>query len=308
MDRRGLDVRARKGYCTEKPADPLLGQPAGKDLEARASGTAPGNIALSAQLPWFYSGPNEARVDLAMDFVPRAVPFRKDKDGLHGEIDLTGIAFKPDGSVAARLSDTVKLSFASQQEADAFLKTPYHYTNQFEIVPGQYSFRMAVAPEGAGAQDFGKLDSPLSIDPWNGKTVAISGLALSHETHPAASAAEADDLLLNRVGSLVSNGVEVVPSGNDEFRVGERGFFYFEIYTPAPLPSLSVRVRVLDRATGRQIDDSGLMKADSFIKPGDTVIPIAMSLPIASAGLPAGAYKVEVTAAGVTRTADFDVK
>lgn len=305
---RGLGVRARKGYCTEKPVDPLLGKPAGKDLEARASGRASGDIAVRAQLPWFYSGPNEARVDVAMDFVPHAVPFRKDKDGLHGEIDLAGIAYKTDGSVAARLSDTVKLNFATQQEADAFLKTPYHYTNQFEIVPGQYNVRMAVAPEGAGAQEFGKLDSPLSIDPWNGKTVAMSGLALSHETHPVSKPAESDDLLLERVGPLVSNGIEVVPSGSNEFRVGEKGFFYFELYAAAPLPSLSVRVRVLDRATGRQIDDSGPMKADSFIKPGKTVIPIAMTLPIVSAGLPGGAYKIEVTAAGQSRTADFDVK
>jgi VWFA-related protein len=304
---RGLNVRARKGYCTEKPVDPLLGKPAGKDLEARASGSAAGNIAVRAQLPWFYAGPNEARVDVAMDFVPRTVPFRKDKDGLHGEIDLAGIAYKPDGSVAARLSDTVKLNFASQQEADAFLKTPYHYTNQLEIAPGQYNFRIAVAPEGAGAQEFGKLDSPLAIDPWNGNALAMSALALSHETHPA-SPAEPDDLILARVGALVSNGIEVVPAGNNEFRVGERGFFYFEVYTAAALPSLSVRVRILNRGSGQQIDDSGPMKADSFIHPGEPVIPIAMTLPIASAGLPAGAYKVEVTAAGLTRTAEFDVK
>jgi hypothetical protein len=167
---------------------------------------------------------------------------------------------------------------------------------------------MAIAPEGASAQEFGKLDLPLTIDPWNGKSLAISGLALSHETHLAAKPAESDDLLLDRVGPLISNGIEVVPAGSNEFRVGEKGFFYFEVYTAAALPSLSVRVRVLDRATGRQVDDSGPMKADSFIKPGATIIPIAMALPIVSAGLPAGAYKVEVTAGNVTRTADFDVK
>jgi VWFA-related protein len=304
---RGLTVRARKGYCTAKLADPLLGKPAGKDLEARASGTAVGNIAVHAQLPWFYSGPNEARVDVAMDFVPHAVPFRKDKDGLHGEIDLTGIAYKPDGSVAARLSDTVKLNFPSQREADVFLKTPYHYTNQFEIVPGQYNFRIAVAAEGAGAQEFGKLDSLLAIDPWNGKALSMSGIALSHETHPAPPA-ELDDLILGRVSALVANGTEVVPSGSSEFHTSEQAFFYFEVYSATQLPSLAVRVRVLDRATGRQIDDSGPLKADAFIHPGEPVTPVAMALPIASAGLPAGAYKVEVTAAGLTRTADFDVK
>jgi VWFA-related protein len=314
VDRRGLDVRARKGYCTGKTIDPLANKPAGKDLEARASGTAAGNIAVRAQLPWFYSGPNEARVNVAMDFVPGAVQFHKDKDGLHGEFDLAGIACKPDGSVAARLSDTVKLNFASQQEADAFLKTPYRYTNQFEILPGQYDFRIAVAWQGTGDRDFGKFDSPLAIDPWNGKTFAMSGLALSHETRPVPKPPESEDLLLDRVGPLVSRGVEVVPTGNYQFRVGEPGFFYFEVYAPEALPSLSVRVRVLNRTTGQQIDDFGLMSADAFIRPGEPVIPIAMSLPIVSAGLPAGAYKVEVSVSQgktpdvVKRTADFDVK
>jgi VWFA-related protein len=300
---RGLSVRARKGYCTEKPVDPLLGKPAGKDLEARASGSVAGNIAVKAQLPWFYAGPNEARVDVALDFVPHAVPFRKDKDGLHGEIDLAGIAYKTDGSVAARLSDTVKLNFASQQEADAFLKSTYHYTNQLEIAPGQYNFRIAIA----AAQDFGKLDSTLAIDSWNGSTLAMSAIALSHETRPA-SPADPEDLILARVGAMISNGVEVLPTGNSEFHVGERGFFYFEVYTASALPSLSVRVRTLNRTTGQQIDDSGPMNAASFIHPGEPVIPIAMALPTVSADLPAGAYKVEVTAAGLTRTADFEVK
>jgi hypothetical protein len=213
----------------------------------------------------------------------------------------------------------VKQDFDNQQEVDAFLKNPYHYANQFEIVPGQYTFRMAV---GSGDQAFGKIEMPLTIDPWNGKDLSMSGLALSHDAHPIGNlAGSLDDLILERVRPLVSQGMEVVPTGVSQFRVGEPGFFYVEVYEPrleaaAPGSAVAVhiRIRVLDRAKGVQIDDSGLINAASLIRPGHAVIPIAMALPIVSAGLPAGAYRLEVSAtagagqAAVVRTADFDVK
>jgi VWFA-related protein len=312
VDRSGVDVRARKGYCTSKPVALVTEKPAGTDLEKRAASGVAGNIALRMQLPWFYSAPNVARVNLVMDIVPAAVQFVKVQGKLHGEFDLLGIANKPDGSVGARVSDTVKLDFDNQQQADAFLKTPYHYSNEFEIVPGQYDFRIAVS---SGERGFGKAEMPLTIEPWNGQVLAMSGLALSHDTHPAPEhGGLLEEILPGRDRPLVASGMELVPTGLHQFRAGEQVSFYFEVYEP-PLRQrdLAVRIRVLDRGTGRQISDSGMLKAEPFIRPGDSVIPIVMKLPIVSAGLPAGAYKLEVSVAGaagensVVRTADFDV-
>jgi hypothetical protein len=265
------------------------------------------------QLPYFYSGPNVARVNLAVDLVPSAMTLQKDKGKLHGEFNLAGIAYKSDGSVAARFSDTVRLDFDSQQQADAFLKTPYHYANQFEIAPGKYNFRMAVS---SGDKGFGKIDSPLAIEPWNGKTLSVSGLALSHEARPAADlAAGLDESLLEGALPLVSKGTEIVPAGTAEFHATDKGFFYFEVYEPGVTatgaPLVTVRVRILDRATGQQKDDSGTLSASNYIRPGNPVIPIALALPVNN--LPAGAYKVEVSVSHATanepvvRTADFDV-
>ncbi len=228
-----------------------------------------------------------------MDIIHTTVQFVKVQGKLHGEFDLLGIANKPDGSVGARLSDTVKLDFDTQQQADAFLKTAYHYTNQFEILPGQYDFHIAVS---SGDHGFGKDEMPLAIAPWDGKALTISGLALSRDVHPLPERNGAlEDLLTGRDRPLTANGMELVPTGVNRFRASEQGAFYFEVYEP-PMRQrdLSVRVRTLDRATGRQINDSGLMKAEPFIRPNESVIPIVMKLPIVSAGLPAGAYKLEV--------------
>ncbi len=315
VDRGDLDVRARKSYCTSKPADLLSGKPAGQALEARAAGAAPGNIAASMQLPWFYSGPNVARVNLAMEIIPSAMKLQKDKGKLHGEFDLAGIAYKPDGSPAARISDTVKLDFNTQQEADTFLKTPYHYENQFEIAPGQYSFRMAFS---SGAQGFGKTEMPLKIDPWDGKTLSLSGLALSRDAHPATDlAAGLDVSLLEGMRPLVARGTEVVPAGTNRFRSGEKVFLYVEVYEPmltgadsGSLPQIGLRTRILDRATGQPRADSEGQVPANFMSAGNPVVPIASVLPIAN--LPAGAYILEVGVARqsgipVVRTAEFDI-
>jgi len=293
VDRGDVELRSRKSYCTAKPVDPLSGKPAGQELEAKAAAGA-GNISASMQLPWFYARPGIAEVKLVMDFLPSATKFQKEKGKLHGEFDLAGVATKADGSVAAHFSDTVKLEFDNQKEANEFLRTPYHYVNQFKIGPGQYSFRLAFT---SGGESFGKIDLPLIIDPWNGQTLGASGLALSRETKPAADlAGDLDSSLLEGDRPLVAKNMEVIPAGNDQFRPGEPAFLYFEAYEPRLAASktpvlVGVRVRVLDAATNRQKYDAGIKSVGSFEHPGNPVIPVLTSLP----NLPAGSYQVEVS-------------
>ena len=293
VDRGDVELRSRKSYCTANPVDPLSGKPAGQELEAKAAAGA-GNIAASMQLPWFYARPNVAQVKLVMDFLPSATKFQKEKGKLHGEFDLAGVATKPDGSVAAHFSDTVKLEFDNQKEANEFLRTPYHYVNQFKIGPGQYTFRLAFT---SGGESFGKIDLPLTIDSWNGQALGASGLALSHETKPAADlAGDLDASLLEGDRPLVAKNTEVIPAGNDQFRPGEPAFLYFEAYEPRLAASktpvlVGVRVRVLDAVTHQQKYDAGIKSVGSFEHPGNPVVPVLTSLP----GLPAGNYEVEVS-------------
>ena len=312
VQRSGLTVRARKGYCSSKPVALTSASPAPGSLEARAGGAAPGNMTAKMQLPYFYSGPDVARVHLTMDLALQTMKLQKDKGKLHGELDLAGFADKPDGSIASRFSDRVKLDFDNQQQADRFLAAPYRYSRQFEIAPGQYKFQIAFT---AGDQNFGKAETPLAIERWDGKALSASGVALSREAHPATDlTAGLDASLLEGAHPFVSLGTEVVPTGTSQFHTGERAFLYFEMYEPhmgSPAPTIALRNRVIDRATGRQVYDSGLSNAGNFIVAGSSVIPVGIALP--SAGLPAGAYKLEVSvsddvaSAPVVRTVDFDL-
>src|SRR4029077_14427850 len=48
-------VRARSGYCNVRPHDLLAGNSIEKDLEVRAASEMSGNVAVSAEVPFFYT-------------------------------------------------------------------------------------------------------------------------------------------------------------------------------------------------------------------------------------------------------------
>ncbi len=108
---------------------------------------------------------NIARVNVAMEIPGSALKFDKVKGKFHAEMNILGVAYKPDGSVGARFSDTLKRDFEDKKMMEAFEKEPFHYENQFDVSSGQYKLKVAFT----SGNDFGKLEMPLSIDPWQNK-------------------------------------------------------------------------------------------------------------------------------------------
>jgi VWFA-related protein len=299
VDRKGTSVRARSNYCTEKPLDLLAGTSAGKELENRAAGAQAGGIAASIQLPYFYLSPTVARVNLAMEIPSEAFKFENRKGKLHAEVNFLGLASTPDGGAGARFSDTLRLDFDSQAQVDGLKGKRVHYEKEFKIAPGRYNFTLAF---GSGGESFGKLEIPLAVDARMLGELAISSVALSKETHPAAELGLGLGVSAGDQSPLVAQGVQVIPSGSNQFMKSQPAYFYFEVYD-SNLSSVTAQVRILDQATGAPKWDSGPAKLNVTQQGGN--------LPISS--LAAGSYQLEVTAtdsAGkqVKRTADFEVR
>jgi len=59
------------------------------------------------------------------------------------------IAYRPDGSVAAKFSDNKKLELENKKELQAFTERPYYYDGQFDIASGQYTLKAAFTSGGA---------------------------------------------------------------------------------------------------------------------------------------------------------------
>ncbi len=312
VDKGGTNVRSRAGYCNVKSHDVLAGNPIEKTLESRAQAAAAGTIAASMRAPFFYTGANTARVSVAIEIPSEAIKFEKVKGKMHAGVNVLGIAYNRDGTVAARFSDLVKLDFDGQKEVQAFKEKPMHYENQFDVAVGVYNLKVVF---DSGEASFGKLESPLVINAYDGSAFAVSGIAFSKVFNKVTdSDANLDSVLLEGRSPLVAGNFQFTPTGISRFKAAERVGMYFELYDPAlageKKPTVAVQIRILDGKTLDLKQDSGNVVIDNFVHAGSPVVPTGLRLPIEA--LPPGAYRLELKALDSTgsfaiRTADFEI-
>jgi VWFA-related protein len=314
VDRGDVVVRSRSGYCNVKPADLLAGKPVEKQLENQANGTQSGTIMAAIQTPYFYTSANTARVNLAMDIAAGSIKFEKVKGKQHATLNILGIAYKADNSVAARFSDGIDLDFDGKKEVEEFAKQPFHYENQFDVASGQYNLKVVFS---SGGEAFGKLETPLTVDAYDGKQFGLSSMALSKDIRRVSdSATGLDAALMEDHTPLVTHGMQILPAATYKFKKTDNTAVYAEVYEPlltsANPPQVGVQMKITDRKSGQAKFDSGLQNVQAYMQKGNPVIPIGMKLPVNT--LDPGSYEVAfqaVDGAGhksTARTADFEVE
>ncbi|MGC2532097.1 MAG: hypothetical protein WA424_04065, partial [Candidatus Sulfotelmatobacter sp.] len=312
VERGGTNVRARSGYCNVRPADLLAGNPIEKDLETRASGEMQGNVTAMMQAPFFYTSPNTAQVHLAVEIPSSALKFEKVKGKQHAAVNILGIAYKPDASIAARFSDTVNVDLDGKKEVEEFQKQPFHYENQFGIASGEYKLKVVFS---SGNESFGKLETPLSIDPYPGTQFSISSVALSNDLRRAADVAtDLDSQLLEDRTPLLADGFQISPSASNHFKKTDTAAIYTEVYEPLLKnpnpPTIGFEVIVVERASGKEKLHFG--SRIPGVKPRNPLISLGLKLPVATLG--PGSYLLKLNAvdsagnSSKTRSVDFDVE
>jgi VWFA-related protein len=299
VDRGGTEVRFRTGYCNSKPQDELAGSSDEKSLEVRAAAAQPGNVSASMQDPYFYTAPNVARVNVAMEIGTDKMKFEKQKGKYHAVVNVLGLAYLPDGSVGARFSDSLKIDFDDKKQMEAFKEHPMHYENQFDAASGKYNLKVVFS---SGGDNFGKVEVPLNVEPYDAKQFSMSALALSKEVHKASDLGTGlDALLLEDRVPLIANGLQMVPYGSNEFKKGDLVAVYTELYEPLMVnatatsrPVVAFDLRVTDAKTGAQKVDTGLLSVPLPEQGGSPTIPLGAKVPTDS--LTPGDYKVEIKA------------
>ncbi len=313
VDRQGVEVRSRSGYFDVKSPDLLAGKPEGKALEDRVAAPAqPGDIPVSLTAPYFYASPGVARVNLSLSIPASAIDFEKEKSNVHSQVNVLGIAYRENGSVAARFSDMVKLEF-EKKELKEFSKTAFDYQNSFNIAPGKYTLKLVLS---AGGQKFGKYEMPLVVDPFTGKELMVGGPALSSKVIPVSQlTVNMDEALLEERTPLVFGGMQVIPSPNNRFEKSAQPVCYVEVFEPLlphDVPRVGILFDIVNRKTNQQVFNSNTILINDFIRPGNPVVPAGFKLPIDQ--LQAGDYRLEVRGrdsagnASTVRTADFSVE
>jgi VWFA-related protein len=296
VDRAGTNVRFRSGYCKVRPLDLLAGSVIEKDLENKGAGELAGNVTAVVRVPYFYTAPEVARVHLVMDVPSKALPFEKVKGKQHAGLNVLGIAYKPDGSVAARFSDTVDLDFDGKKEVEEFQNKPFHYEKQFDIAAGNYKLKVVFS---SGNDTFGKVETPLAVRPYDGKKIGLSSIVLSNNAVKVADVDQAlDSQLLDDSKPLIIRGLQVFPSATNHFKKTDKAIAYIEVYDPSLAgekpPQLGMEYRIIDTKTGAKKLDVGVMDTKDLIKPGNPMVPIGVNLPLET--LVPGTYRVDLRA------------
>lgn len=305
-------VRSRSGYCNLKSADFLAGKPIEHELENRATGSQAGNITGSMKTPFFFMSANVARVSLAMEIPSNSIKFEKEKGKFRSDMNVLGIATKPDGTEAARFSDTVHMEF-EKKELEEFNKNPFVYQNQFDIGSGQYQLSVVFS---SGGESFGKLQAALAVDPYDGKHFSLSSLALSKEAHPISDMMQGLDAdLMEGNVPLVFRGMQIMPAADYHFKKTDSAMVYLEIYEPLLSgpnpPQVGLELKIVDIKTGQAKMDAGVTKTQDAIRPGNPVVPMGLRVPVDK--LDPGSYRLELKGldsagnASTVRAAEFVV-
>jgi hypothetical protein len=223
-----------------------------------------------------------------------------------------GIAYRPDGTVGARFSDTVNMDL-EKDELKEFTKTPYRYENQFDAAPGTYKLTVVLT---AGSDAFGKFETLLTIDAYDGKHFNLSGLALTNSLQKLSEIPTGlDSVLLEDRTPLVVKGMQIIPSGTNRFKHTDTVVVYTELYEPlltsANPPQVGMAYRIFERDSSKQLFFTGVQSADEFIHKGNPVIPVGMKVKVDD--LKPGPYRLIMQAVdsaknqAPNRVVDFDI-
>ncbi|HXH66721.1 MAG TPA: VWA domain-containing protein [Candidatus Limnocylindrales bacterium] len=295
MEHGGMQVRSRSGYCNVRPANPLDGKPIQKQMELQAAGSQPGAIHGSLQAPFFYSGPNVAQVNLAMEIPGDSLIFNKDKGKYHANVNVLGIAYNPDGTVGARFNDTLKLDL-EKDEWKEFTKQPYHYQNQFDAAPGAYKLSVVLSSGGDG---FAKFETPLKIDAYDGKKFTLGGVVLSKTLQPVDQIpTDVDATLLEDRTPMIIKGMQITPAANYTFKQSDKVVIYSQVYEPllkseAP-PRVVAGYSIVD-ASDKQVFFSGPIPLEEYMQKGNAVVPFGLIVQVKD--LAPGSYRLILQAA-----------
>lgn len=313
VNRSGAVVRARTSYCAVKSADFLAGKPIAKELEARALAAQGNEVTGAIAAPYFYTAPGTARVNLAVDIPASSIKFDKIKGTYHATLNILGVATKPDGTIAARFSDSQDLEFEKKQQVDDFAGKTYQYQNQFYIGSGQYTLNVAIN----SGDKFGKFNVLLNVDPYDKSQFSMSSLALSKQFYKVTdNSTNLDEELMQDRTPLITQGLQIVPSASNQFKKSDRAAIYVEVYEPLLAESkpakVGLKLNIIDQKTGKSTLEAGVPETGSSVVPGNPVIPMGVPLPLAN--LEPGTYTVELRASdsagnnSVARKATFTVE
>ena len=118
-DLKGVTLKHRPGYQDRRPIDVLASSKQEQTLlTALASPGAATQLPIAFRPVYFYDSPRIARVLVAARIRMEKMAFKKKGGQIGTDLNIMGVAYAEDGSIAARFSETLPISFDKEKEPE----------------------------------------------------------------------------------------------------------------------------------------------------------------------------------------------
>jgi VWFA-related protein len=289
---KGVSLKHRSGYQDRNPIDVLA-----SSRQEQTLMTALATPGSSTQLPivfrpmYFYDSPGAARVLVAARVRMDKAVFKKKGSQVGTDLNLMGVAYAEDGSIAARFSETLPVAFDKEKESE-FRKGNLAYRNYFKVRPGKYRLRLAVSDE---ANNLGSVEQSVEVPPFPAQGIGFSSLVLVEQTSRLPDLIQnLQNQMLDQNDPLIYSGVQVEPGVENRLPANSVIRVLFRLYNlPGMLDELNLVAKPkLVNAQGVEwiMDPLALKKSISPAGTGEAVV--GLSLPFQ--GIAPGKYRLVI--------------
>jgi VWFA-related protein len=291
-DAKGVKLKYRNGYSDPRPADALAGSKGERSLLSAISSPAPVN-----QLPvifrpvYFYETPQLVRVPISAKIKRGSIELKKKGGLLVNAVDVMGVAYAEDGSVAARFSETMNLAVDKERE-ELFEKSDIPYRNYMKLRPGKYQLKLAIADEKG---KIGTSEQTLSVPAMPSAGMVSSSLVVSQEM------AQLPELirnmqtrLLDETDPLIYKGIQIYPPVENHLIRDQPVAIFYKLYNLSGNEqdrNLTAKVQLVDEK-GAVSEIPQISLEEAAYPTGPTEAAVGFNLPLKE--LAPGKYQLTV--------------
>jgi len=225
---RGVTLKHRPGYQDRRPVDVLASSKQEQTLlTALATPGAATQLPLAFRPAYFYDSRHSARVLITAKVRTEKMVFQKKGGQMGTDLNVMGVAYAEDGSIAARFSETLPIRFEKDKEA-GFRKQDLPYHNYFKLRPGKYRLKLAASDE---SRNMGSMEQSLEIPVFPERGFAVSSLITAEQVSRLPDLIQnLQTQLLDQTDLLAYSGIQVQPGIENKFPTNTAIPVLFRIY------------------------------------------------------------------------------
>jgi hypothetical protein len=224
----GVLLKHRDGYLDRRPIDVLESSRQEKSLmTALASPLAAAQLQIIFRPAYFYDSSPKAKVLVEARISMKNMTFKKRGAEFAADIYVMGAAYAEDGSLAARFSQTLPISFDKENEAE-FRNNNYVYRNYLRLRPGKYQIKIAASDD---SNNLGAAEQSLEILPLLEKGLAGSSIVLIEQMSKLPELVQnLEANLLDGSDPLLYSGMEIQPRAESKLPINSVIQVLFRLY------------------------------------------------------------------------------